>query len=322
MRPAVYRIQIEPPEAKLDVTGTSVSIEGEGSSRTLTVAEADGHREVVLLATLHGYENLERVLTPHPGESETLQLCLQRLADSPDANAIAEHAEAAPAVAPLKIRSIPPQTIEVGKPSLEKEITLDLRGKGVTLGLVLIPAGEFLMGSPDSDKDASPNEKPQHQVRITKPFYLGKYLVTQEQWESVMGSNPSYFRGPKNPVEQVSWKDCQEFVEKLNAKVATGSFRCPTRPSGNMRAGRGVRRCIPLETRNRGWANTRGVTLTLATRRILLARRIRTPGGSTDMNAGTCGNGVRTGTPRLLHELADERSEWSYNRLAPRVSRR
>ena len=75
----------------------------------------------------------------------------------------------------------------------EPTITFDL-GNGIKLELVLIPAGEFMMGSPDSDKDASDDEKPQHRVRITKPFYLGKYLVTQEQWGAVMGSNPSHFK--------------------------------------------------------------------------------------------------------------------------------
>ena len=64
----------------------------------------------------------------------------------------------------------------------------------------------------------SPAEKPQHRVRITKPFYLGKYLVTQEQWEAVMGNNPSHFKGPKNPVETVSWVDCQKFLEQTQCK--------------------------------------------------------------------------------------------------------
>ena len=111
-----------------------------------------------------------------------------------------------------------------------KELTVDL-GKGVKLEMVLIPAGEFMMGSPDSDKNADANEKPQHRVRITKPFYLGKYLVTQEQWEAVMGSNPSYFKGrPKNPVEGLRWDDCQQFLGKLNAKSAAGEgkFQLPT----------------------------------------------------------------------------------------------
>jgi len=111
-----------------------------------------------------------------------------------------------------------------------KELTVDL-GKGVKLELVLIPAGEFMMGSPDSDKNAESWEKPQHRVRITKPFYLGKYPVTQEQWEAVMGNNPSYFKGrPENPVEGLRWDDCQQFLGKLNAKSAAGEgkFQLPT----------------------------------------------------------------------------------------------
>ena len=93
--------------------------------------------------------------------------------------------------------------------------------------MVLIPAGEFMMGSPDSDKDAIDWEKPQHRVRITKPFYLGKYLVTQEQWEAVMGSNPSHFKGPKNPVEQVSWDDCQKFLEQAQREVRRWGRKVP-----------------------------------------------------------------------------------------------
>ena len=111
----------------------------------------------------------------------------------------------------------------------KKELTVDL-GDGVKLEMVLIPAGEFLMGAPESDNDAESHEKPQHRVRITKPFYLGKYLVTQEQWEAVMGDNPSEFKGPKKPVEKVSWDDCQQFLGKLNAKSHSGGskFQLPS----------------------------------------------------------------------------------------------
>ena len=98
------------------------------------------------------------------------------------------------------------------------KLPLDL-GNGVKLEMVLIPAGEFLMGSPDSDRTPPSDEKPQHRVRITKPFYLGKYLVTQEQWEAVMGNNPSHFKGPKNPVEKVSWDDCQQFLRQAEREV-------------------------------------------------------------------------------------------------------
>jgi formylglycine-generating enzyme required for sulfatase activity len=111
--------------------------------------------------------------------------------------------------------------------SPSKTLAVDLGG-GMKMELVLIPAGEFMMGSPDSDNYAIEDEKPQHRVRITKPFYLGKYLVTQEQWRAVMGNNPSRFKSPKNPVEEVSWDDCQKFLKKLNEKAAGGKFSLPT----------------------------------------------------------------------------------------------
>ena len=82
-----------------------------------------------------------------------------------------------------------------------------------------IPAGTFLMGCE--------NEGPVHQVTISRNFYMGKYPVTQTQWEAVMGTNPSNFTEADRPVEQVSWDDCQEFIKRLNA-VGKGTFRLPT----------------------------------------------------------------------------------------------
>jgi formylglycine-generating enzyme required for sulfatase activity len=96
-------------------------------------------------------------------------------------------------------------------------------GGGVKMDLVLIPSGEFMMGSSDGDSD----EKPVHKVQIGRPLYMGKYEVTQEQWERVMGSNPNRLKGARNPVENVSWNDSQEFINKLNAK-GQGTFRLPT----------------------------------------------------------------------------------------------
>jgi formylglycine-generating enzyme required for sulfatase activity len=132
-------------------------------------------------------------------------------------------------------------------PKKEKEISFDL-GNGVKLEMVLIPAGEFLMGSPDSENGRFPDEGPQHRVRITRPFYLGKYLVTQEQWQAVMGNNPSNFKGPENPVEMVSWDDCQQFLAKLNAKTSEqpGKFVLPTEAQWEYacRAGSKTRYCF------------------------------------------------------------------------------
>ena len=92
--------------------------------------------------------------------------------------------------------------------------------------MVLIPAGKFVMGSPESEKGRL-NSETQHEVTLTKPFYMGKYEVTQEQWESVMVNNLSFYRGPKLPVTDVSWEDCQEFIKKLNKKT-DGGYRLPT----------------------------------------------------------------------------------------------
>ncbi len=99
-------------------------------------------------------------------------------------------------------------------------------GKDVKLEMVLIPAGKFVMGSPKKEKDRSDDET-QHEVTLTKPFYIGKYEVTQEQWEAVMGKNPSRRKGAKLPVTDVSWNDCQDFIKKLNAKT-NGGYRLPT----------------------------------------------------------------------------------------------
>ncbi len=102
------------------------------------------------------------------------------------------------------------------------------------LELVRIPAGTFLMGSKDdpflADAWYQSDELPQHQVTITKDFYIGKYEVTQAQWYAVMRTTPSEFHGePDKPVETVSWNDCQTFVEKLNAMdLVDGEFRLPT----------------------------------------------------------------------------------------------
>ena len=100
-------------------------------------------------------------------------------------------------------------------------------GKDVKLEMVLVPAGKFKMGSPESEK-ARRNDEKQYEVTLTKPFYMGKYEVTQEQWESVMGNNPSSrTKGAKLPVTDVSWEDCQEFIKKLNASTK-GGYRLPT----------------------------------------------------------------------------------------------
>jgi formylglycine-generating enzyme required for sulfatase activity len=100
-----------------------------------------------------------------------------------------------------------------------------------TIGMefVLIPAGEFEMGSPSDEEGRYSDEGPVHHVNIENPFYMGKYEVTQQQWRAIMGNNPSWFTGDDNlPVEQVSWDDVQEFIKKLNEKEGTTKYRLPS----------------------------------------------------------------------------------------------
>lgn len=124
--------------------------------------------------------------------------------------------------------SRPPEvTVTTGKQEPGDVQTVDLGG-GVTLELVWIPPGTFMMGSPSSEAERDDDET-QHQVTLTQGFWMGKYEVTQEQWERVMGNNPSNFKGDARlPVEQVSWEDCQEFIDRLNSRVSGGGFRLPT----------------------------------------------------------------------------------------------
>ncbi len=82
-----------------------------------------------------------------------------------------------------------------------------------------IAAGTFLMGSA--------KEAPIREVTLTRAFHMGRFPVTQEQWEAVMGANPSAFVGPDRPVEQVSADDCEEFIRRLDA-TGKGRFRLPT----------------------------------------------------------------------------------------------
>ncbi len=88
-------------------------------------------------------------------------------------------------------------------------------GSGVMLDMVAIPGGEFVMGSPENELESSNDERPQHNVTI-QPFFMGKYPVTQEQYEAVMGENPSHFQGKKRPVECVSWDNAVEFCAKIS----------------------------------------------------------------------------------------------------------
>ena len=108
-------------------------------------------------------------------------------------------------------------------------------GNGVTLDMVAIPGGKFMMGSPEGEGEKS--EIPQHEVTV-QPFFMGKFQVTQKQWKVIasredlkvkrdLKHNPSYFKGDNRPVEQVSWDDAVEFCQRLSKQTGK-EYRLPS----------------------------------------------------------------------------------------------
>lgn len=110
----------------------------------------------------------------------------------------------------------------VTPPQQNKTFTVN----GVTFNMVKVDGGTFIMGADDDDTEARPDERPSRMVQVSD-YYIGQTEVTQGLWNAVMGTNPSAFDGSQKPVERVTWEDCIEFIQRLNA--LTGErFRLPT----------------------------------------------------------------------------------------------
>jgi formylglycine-generating enzyme required for sulfatase activity len=128
---------------------------------------------------------------------------------------------------PSPIPKSPPQPTKVSPRGFG-----ELLGQGVTLEMVEIPGGTFMMGSPDSEKGCNPYESPQHRVTV-KPFFMGKFPVTQAQYEAVMGTNPAEqydrdrFAAPGKPVVGVNWHDAVAFCQKLSEQTGR-EYRLPS----------------------------------------------------------------------------------------------
>ena len=110
----------------------------------------------------------------------------------------------------------------------DRPTVTNTREASTGMEFIRIQPGEFMMGCSAGDNECDDNEKQAHRVRITKVFEMGKYEVTQAQWQSVMETNPSRFTGADRPVELVSWNDAQQFLQKLNAKQDGYRYRLPT----------------------------------------------------------------------------------------------
>ncbi|MGF1936657.1 MAG: caspase, EACC1-associated type [Nostoc sp. ChiQUE02] len=135
---------------------------------------------------------------------------------------------------PVKLETFKFETVTVDEkgqvikrdPTKQAKFFKEDLGNGITLEMVEILAGSFKMGSPPGETGQTKYEEPQHAVNVPA-FFIGKFAVTQEQYQQIMGSNPSNFKGAKRPVETVSWNDAVEFCKKLSQKTGR-EYRLPS----------------------------------------------------------------------------------------------
>ena len=131
------------------------------------------------------------------------------------------------------------------------------RTNDLGMEFVMVPPGEFQMGCSEGAKpnECSKDEKPRHRVQITKAFEIGKTEVTEKQWQAVMGSNPSAFKGEDLPVEQVTFQQVQEFLNKLNARGDGFLYRLPTEAEWEYAARAGTKDQYVGSLQDMAWYN-------------------------------------------------------------------
>ena len=165
------------------------------------------------IVACNGYESEEGTVKLKASAPSNLQITLTK-----EAMAMQQSTVPQPAVAQQPVVQTPVTNGDI--------ISIPVKD-GISIDMVRVEAGTFTMGATSEMKDPWDDEKPAHQVTLTNDYYIGKYEVTQALWQAVMGNNPSNFKGDNLPVENVSWKDCQKFLSKLNNTTGK-SFRLPT----------------------------------------------------------------------------------------------
>jgi formylglycine-generating enzyme required for sulfatase activity/tRNA A-37 threonylcarbamoyl transferase component Bud32 len=205
------------------------------SSSKILVQNNKTRRQILILGGLAGSGLVAAALTRNLWEqlfSKSIPTSQPIPKTTPEKNSISE---AIPSPTPPPRPKIPIQTFStvrvnskgdiISRSQGKAEVMTENIGNGVSLEMVKIPGGRFLMGSPETEAKRD-DEGPQHYVNVPE-FFMGKYTVTQAQWQAVMGNNPSYFKGKNRPVERVSWNDATEFCQKLSKKTGR-DYRLPS----------------------------------------------------------------------------------------------
>ena len=182
---------------------------------------------------------------------------------SPQQTAAEQQAASPPQATAEQPASPQPNASSVQQAAAEKLGLPVVITNSMGMKLVLIPAGEFLMGSPESEANPYHQEGPQHRIRITQPFYLGAHEVTQEQYERVMGKNPSKFKGQLLPVDSVSYDDAVSSCQRLSAlpseRSAGRTYRLPTEAEWEYACRAGHDHGLHFGNDHRSWVATRGL---------------------------------------------------------------
>ena len=195
-----------------------------GSSGIVRITLPVGQHSYIVAGD--GYESEEGTVKLKASAPSDLQIRLSKETIVANANGVAH---IAPSASISSSQSSAISSSNASTSSLSSDgntISIPVKN-GITIDMVKVEAGIFMMGATSEKLNPYNDEKPVHEVTLTNDYYMGKYEVTQVLWQSVMGSNPSYFKGDNLPVEKVSWDDCQEFITKLNS-ITGRKFRLPT----------------------------------------------------------------------------------------------
>ena len=200
-------IRYSPSSATVLVDNKMVKGTNGVASTTLPVGQ---HSYIVFC---DGYDSEEGMVKLKASTPSNLQITLSK-----EATAIQQSPVSQPTVTQEPVAQTPVTNVD--------NISIPVKD-GISIEMVRVEAGTFTMGATAEMGEPWDDEKPAHQVTLTNDYYIGKYEVTQALWHTVMGKNPSDFKGDNLPVEKVSWKDCQKFLSKLN-RITGKTFRLPT----------------------------------------------------------------------------------------------
>jgi hypothetical protein len=205
-KPATLTLAVSgPSDFTLLVNGQVTAI----ADHQVTLPAAE---QLTLVVLAPGYKLMQRIVTLPPNGKQTLAVILDPVEPAPEKIPI-QPVVVVPESRPALVETSPLATTALAPPYGKPHVIADL-------GLQLLPVaiGTFTIGSPTGEFGRALNEGPQTGVTLSRPFWLGKYEVTQSQWQTVMGSNPSHFSKANAPVEEVSWNDALEFCRKLTER--------------------------------------------------------------------------------------------------------